>query len=228
MLEVRAAADEIMDDPALDPVTYRAVLDDLARVNRVTLAHRPTLAFLARAVRNARHIRLLDVGFGQGDMLRRIAAWAAARGIGADLVGIDLNPRSAPVAAAATPPGAPIVYRTGDYRDLGGEQWDVIVSSLVAHHMTEAQLQDFLRFMDAHAARGWFVNDLFRHGFAYRGYPLLARLMGWHEIVRLDGQLSIARAYRPAEWAPLLDGAGVSGARVFRAFPFRLCVERIR
>jgi hypothetical protein len=46
--------------------------------------------------------------------------------------------------------------------------------------------------------------------------------------VREDGQLSIARSYRPAEWPPILSEAGVRGARVFRTFPFRLCVEQIR
>ena len=66
------------------------------------------------------------------------------------------------------------------YADLAGQKRDVVLSSLVAHHMTHDQLVDFLRFMDAEAARGWFVNDLHRHGFAYLGYPILARLMRWH------------------------------------------------
>jgi 2-polyprenyl-3-methyl-5-hydroxy-6-metoxy-1,4-benzoquinol methylase len=122
----------------------------------------------------------------------------------------------------------PIDYRTGDYQALADEPWDVIVSSLVAHHMSHAELVDFLRFMDRHAQRGWFINDLHRHGFAYLGYPLLARIAGWHRIVREDGRLSIARSYRPGEWSPILAEAGVADARVFRAFPFRLCVEAIR
>ena len=82
--------------------------------------------------------------------------------------------------------------------------------------------------MEATATRGWFVNDLHRHGFAHRGFPLLARLAGWHEMVRHDGTLSIAQSYRPAEWVPILAEAGIEQARVFRAFPFRLCVERRR
>ena len=77
-------------------------------------------------------------------------------------------------------------------------------------------------------ARAWFVNDLHRHRFAYTGFPLLARVAGWHPIVRHDGRLSIARSFRPGEWRGLLQQAGVDGARVFRAFPFRLCVERLR
>lgn len=227
-LAVRAEAEELMDADDLPADVYAAVVADLARVNTVTLAPRPTLAFLDRAIGTRRTLRLLDVGFGDGDMLRRIARWAAKRGVAVELVGIDLNPRSEAAARAHTPAGLPIVWRTGDYADLAGEGWDVVISSLVAHHMTTDQLVAFLRFMEAEARLGWLVNDLHRHGFAYRGFPLLARLAGWHAIVRHDGRLSIARSYRPGEWPPLLAAAGITDARVFRAFPFRLCVERLR
>ena len=226
-LAVRAEAEELMDADDLDPATYAAVVGDLARVNAVTLAARPTLKFLARASAGRRRMRILDVGFGDGDMLRRIERWAARRGLEMDLVGVDLNPRSEPAARAHTSADSRIRYITGDYADLGGEPWDAIVSSLVAHHMTPPQLIDFLRFMEA-KARCWLVNDLHRHGFAHRGFPLLATLARWHPIVRHDGTLSIARSYRPDEWPPILAAAGITDARVYRAFPFRLCVERLR
>jgi hypothetical protein len=89
------------------------------------------------------------------------------------------------------------------------------------------QLIAFLRFMAAEARRGWLINDLHRHGFPHWGFPILARIAGWHPIVRHDGTLSIARAYRPDEWPPILAEAGVS-ARIYRVFPFRLCVEALR
>ena len=217
-----------MDDPSLDAATYTNVLHDLAQVNTITMARRPTLAFLDRAVGRRQRFRLLDVGYGDGDMLRTIARSAKRRGIAAELVGIDLNPRSHAAARDATSADLSIDYRTGDYADLAGEGWDYVISSLVAHHMTREQLVAFLRFMEAEARAGWLVNDLHRHGFAYSGWPLLAGLMRWHPIVRHDGHLSIARSYRPREWPPLLAVAGVKGARVFRAFPFRLCVEKLR
>lgn len=229
MLKARALAEEQMDAPGLDPAIFARVLADLARVNTLTMARRPTLGFLDRVVRRKPGpLRILDVGYGDGDMLRRLDRWAKDRGRTVDLVGIDLNPQSARVAAAATSPDSRIDYRTGDFAALADEPWDIILSSLVAHHMTHDQLVAFLRFMDGHARRGWFINDLHRHGFAYLGYPLLARLAGWHPIVRQDGQLSIARSYRPAEWPPILAAANVRAARVFRTFPFRLCVEAIR
>ena len=75
-LAVRADAEELMDADDLAPATYAAVVGDLARVNTVTLAARPTLDFLERAVEGRTRLRILDVGFGDGDMLRRIAHWA--------------------------------------------------------------------------------------------------------------------------------------------------------
>lgn len=225
-LAQRATAEELMDADDLDAATYKALIGDLAKVNTVTLARRPTLAFLKRATIARKRLRLLDVGFGDGDMLRSISRWCLQHQVVAELVGIDLNPRSEPAARAHTPDDLPIRYRTGDYADMGGG-WDAIVSSLVAHHMTTDQLLKFIQFMEAHA-RCWFINDLHRHQFAHAGFPLLALLARWHPIVRHDGRLSIARAFRPGEWSALLARAGVDGARVFRAFPFRLCVERLR
>lgn len=227
-LATRAQAEELMDADDLSAATYADVVADLAKVNRVTMAARPTLAFLDQLDPDDRPLRILDVGFGDGDMLRRIARWAEKRARAVELVGVDLNPRSELAARRHTPPTDHIRFITGDYADLAGQQWDVVISSLVAHHMTRDQLIAFLRFMEAEARRGWFVNDLHRHGVAHRGYPLLARLAGWHRIVRLDGTLSIARSYRPGEWPPLLADAGITQARVFRAFPFRLCVARRR
>lgn len=229
-LTERTIAEEQMDAPNLPVAVYREVLRDLAKVNRFTFSSRPTLSFLKRALSDRGAFRLLDVGFGQGDMLRAIAKWAARRGIDAELVGVDLNPNSEIMAREVTDPALPIRYLTGDYRDHAGEGWDCVISSFVTHHMTPQELDDFLRFMEGEAAVGWLVNDLHRHRFAHLGFPLLARLAGWHRIVREDGQLSIARAFRPAEWQSLLARSGLdrSGAQVVRRFPFRLCVERIR
>jgi SAM-dependent methyltransferase len=224
----RSTAEERMDAADLDPQTYSAILADLAQVNAITFAAGPTLAFLERIVEPGQRLKLLDVGFGHGDMLRRIAGWGARRGVDCELVGIDLNPRSEAIARAATPRAMPITYRTGDFAELAGQGWDAVVSSLVAHHMSRDQLLAFLHFMERESARGWLINDLHRHRLAHFGYPLLARMMGWHRIVREDGTLSIARSFRPGEWDELLAAAGVAGAEVRRWFPFRLCVSRVR
>jgi 2-polyprenyl-3-methyl-5-hydroxy-6-metoxy-1,4-benzoquinol methylase len=229
-LASRRVAGEQMDDPGLAPDVYAAVLADLAHLNGLLMTPRPTLNLIARAIGAKRRFRLLDVGYGHGDMLRAIARWAQRREIEAELVGVDLNPKSRAVAEAATDAALGIQYRTGDYADTAGENWDFVVSSSVTHHMTDAEIVAFLRFMEREARMGWIVNDLHRHAFAYYGFPLLARLIGWHRMVREDGRMSIARAFRANDWRRLLAEAGIGNksSTIERRFPFRLCVERTR
>lgn len=225
----RADLPEQMDADDLPLPVYAALLADLARVNRLTLARRPTLAWLAEATRGRDSFSLVDVGFGHGDMLREIARWAQARGLAAQLTGIDLNPRSAPVAAAATDPALGIRYLTGDAAALAGTP-DFIVSSLVAHHMVDAELVGFLRWMEATAVRGWFVNDLHRHPVAWAGFRALGALLRWHPIVRHDGALSVRRAFRKSDWATRLAAADLTMPPVTLRWhiPFRLCVGRLK
>lgn len=228
-LKMRSRDDEQMDAPDIDPKVFAHVLEDLARVNRWTFTAHPTIRYFDRAAAGLKAFSLLDVGFGHGDMLRAVARWARKRGIAAHLVGVDLNPMSAGIARDATPPDLDIEYRTGDYRDQP-EAFDFIVSAQVAHHMTDAQLDAFLRHMESRARRGWLINDLNRHGFSHWGFPLLARLMMVHPIVRQDGTLSIARSIRPSEWPAILARAGISPRTVsiHRRFPFRVTVEKER
>jgi 2-polyprenyl-3-methyl-5-hydroxy-6-metoxy-1,4-benzoquinol methylase len=219
-LTTRSRQEEQMDAPGLDPAVYERVLHDLARVNRWTFTAWPSIAFLNRAIGPAKRFRLLDVGFGEGDVLRAIARWARRRGIEAELVGVDLNANSLQAARRATPADLGIEYRAGDYLDQP-EQFDFIISSQVAHHMTDTQLMTFLRHMEGNARLGWLICDLHRHGFAHWGYPILARLLRVHRIVR---------SFRQAEWRAIVAEAGISEeqVRIVRRFAFRLCVERVR
>jgi 2-polyprenyl-3-methyl-5-hydroxy-6-metoxy-1,4-benzoquinol methylase len=218
----RAALPEIMDDDGLDPAAYAAVIADLARVNTITRARPPTLAWLQAQTAGLQHFTLVDVGFGHGDMLRAIARWAQHAGIAADLIGVDLNPRSAPVAQAATPAAMGITYVTGSAESLAIKP-DFIISSLVAHHMADAELAEFIRWMDGNAARGWLINDLHRHPIAWAGFRALAALLRWHPIVAHDGALSVRRAFTRRDWSRLLVQAGAV-ARVRWHIPFRWTV----
>ena len=88
---------------------------------------------------------VLDVASGQGDLLRAIHSWATRRGLMPMLSGIDLNPRSAIEAVAATPTGTVIAWKTGDVFDQAPEpKPDFVVSSQFAHHLTDDQVVAFL------------------------------------------------------------------------------------
>lgn len=227
----RADIPELMDDPAVDYDTFRACLVDLAKVNRLTLAYRPTLAFLNRLHTGGRLPRerpavILDVGSGYGDMLRLIKRWARARSLDVRLVGLDRNPFAA--RAAERLPGSEGIQWLGEdlFDHQGGA--DIVISSLFTHHLDDASLVRFLEWQEANARIGWFVNDLLRHPFSFYGFALLSRVMLWHSFVQHDGPVSIRRAFKPGDWDRLLARAGVIGARIEPWFPFRLCVSKVR
>ncbi len=220
-----------MDEEAVPYEDFRDCLRDLSRVNTITLARPPTLAWLDRATRGLARFTLLDVGYGEGDMLRAILAWSRRRGIEADLIGVDLNPWSARAAREATPQADVIDYRTGDVFAFDpGRPVDLVVSSLFTHHLPDEALVRFVAWMEGTARRGWFVNDLHRLAFPYHGFALLARLARWHRFVRHDGPVSIARSFRPGDWERIVARVGLPGeaVEIRRVFPFRLCVGRIR
>ncbi|WP_158745389.1 methyltransferase domain-containing protein [Acidisphaera sp. L21] len=227
---VRSDAAELMDTDCRDTADYAACLHDLAAVNTVTLARRPTLAWLDRAMRQRPAndvVSVYDVAHGHGDMLRTIARWAQRRGRVVQLHGVDMNPDAASTARAASP-GLVLDLASGDVlATVPNPAPDYIVSSLFTHHLTDAQVVAFLQWMERHARYGWFINDLHRHAVPYHGFRLLSWVMRWHRFVQHDGPVSIARAFRRAEWQRLLAEAGVPG-EVRWVFPFRLCVGRLR
>jgi len=187
----RSAEPELMDTEPVGYDDFRACLRDLAVVNTLTLARRPTLAWLGEATRGMRPgdtLSLLDVGFGYGDMLRAIHGWCLAQGFVPDLIGVDLNPWSAQSARAATPAHFKIDYRTGDVFAFDpGRPVQFVISSIFTHHLSDPEVADFIGWMEKRAAGGWFINDLHRHALPYYGFRLLARLARWHRFVQHDG-----------------------------------------
>ena len=134
----RSHQPEWMDTEVVTPADFAACLADLAVVNTVTLARAPTVGFMRRVARGlppGARLRVLDVGYGEGDMLRRIHRWGTRRGLRLELSGVDLSPWSALAARAATPPGMDIEYRTGNLFDLPPGGYDVVLSSLFTHHL---------------------------------------------------------------------------------------------
>ena len=127
---------ELMDSDDADFETFRACLVDLAKVNHLTLAYRPTLRFFEELARSGRlpmdrAITVVDVGSGYGDMLRKIDRWAVRRGFKLDLIGVDQNPHSGRAALEVTAPGRPIRFVTDNilnYRPAS--RVDIVISSL--------------------------------------------------------------------------------------------------
>ncbi|MBB5065961.1 methyltransferase domain-containing protein [Granulicella mallensis] len=228
---------ELMDEPC-SYEDFRACLADLAQVNRLTLAHRPTLQFLERLIEarpSSQPLRIVDVGCGGGDMLRHIAVWAKRRGVQVALTGIDLNPYAAQAAREFSGKDRSnqwdIEWVTGDaFSYAPPDGVDVVLSSLFTHHLPEPEIVRFLTWMESTAQLGWFVNDLCRERTPHRLFQLLAGVMRWHYFVRYDGPVSIRRSFREEDWQRMIAAAGIdpTALGIARCFPARLCVGRLK
>jgi hypothetical protein len=205
---------------------FRDCLRSLETVNRWLLGYRPTLAWLKRLSRGLPDpVHIVDVGSGGGDLLRQIAGWARRRGIAVQLTGIDLNPYAARAATESTPKELGIEWVTVDALEYRPRKpVDIVVSSLLAHHLEDEEIVAFLRWMEATAQLGWFINDLERSKWSSRMFGWVR----WHRLVRHDGPVSFRRAFREEDWVQLLAAAEVSrdAATIEQWRPGRLCVGR--
>lgn len=230
----RAQLTEKMDEPC-SPEQLRACLRDIARVNRWLLAYRPLLRWLDSldpaqiGTQTGEPVRILDVGCGYGDGLRRIEQWARERRIDVELTGIDLNPDAVAIAADASEGSSATRWVATDVFAYTPEKPPhLVVSSLFTHHLVDADVVRFLRWTEEHVGAGWFVSDLVRHPTPYRLFRLLAWGMRLHPFVQHDGPVSIARAFVPGDWRRMCAEAGLPEQDVtIRAYtPGRLCVMR--
>lgn len=229
----RSDTAEWLDEPNHDPGELAGVLHDLARFNGAMLGRLPVLFWLRRAldaIPQGRPPSLLDIGCGYGDLLRSIRSWARRRGIAITLYGVDSNPQTIHIARAATEERDRIAFEAADiFRFRPAVPFDLIVSSLLAHHLADRAIVDLLRWMERMARCGWLVCDLQRHPLPYHVIPFAGKLMNVHPMVVHDGRISVARALSRSEWQARLDEAGIPRHGVtIRWFLFRYLIGRLQ
>lgn len=234
----RSDETELMDEKNISFDEFHDCLVGLERINHLTLAYRPTLQWLRPWLDRNESLCILDVASGGGDMLRKIASTLATRVASTEhvqMIGVDLNPWSKksaelltqslathdPIAASA------ITFTTADIFEFAPERpIDIIISSLFTHHLTHAQIVDFLRWMDSRACKGWFINDLHRHAIPYYFIKIATAVFSRNRLIRNDAAVSVARSFTLADWQRLINEAGLNGrVRIQWFFPFRLCLS---
>jgi len=234
-IDLRRRSDETewLDRTDINPVDLENVLRDLASFNRTFLGHYPLVRWVAQAVRAAPKetpLTLVDVGCGYGDLLRAIRRWSRRRGIDLNLLGVDLNPETIRIACVATDPADRIDFHAINMFELASTTpVDLIVSSLVTHHLSDREITEFVRLMERAARRGWAICDLQRSRLLYHFVGLSSRLARFHPMITHDGQISVARSLTRAEWEARIAEADIMPADVsIRWFLFRFLVGRLR
>jgi ubiquinone/menaquinone biosynthesis C-methylase UbiE len=217
---------EHIDTGAYTAEEYEGCIVELQRVNRwlgdSRALRRSLLAEIEQTGASA--FSVLDVGAGSGELLRVTAAWAKRRQYSANLVGLELNARSAVAIRDESLAFPSIKASRGDALRLpfADSVFDYVICSLFTHHFQDDQVVTILREMARVARRRVFVIDLHRHPIAYFFYTTAGRLFLHNRLLREDGALSILRSFKPAELVALAKRAGLNEVSVDRAFPYRL------
>jgi ubiquinone/menaquinone biosynthesis C-methylase UbiE len=205
---------------------YEGALVELQRVNQWLGDASALRQTLLREIERtgSENFSLLDVGAGSGELLRVAADWARKNNKRAQLIGLELNARSARATLEESRELPEIRAIRGDALRLpfADAEFDYAICSLFTHHFKDEQVITILRELTRVARRRIFVIDLHRHPVAYYFYTTVGHLFLHNRLIREDGALSILRSFRPRELLQLAQRAGLEDASVERRFPYRL------
>ena len=214
----------------VEPLTENgaaSILKTLETINVWLGGVRATLWHLKRFSRHwspGQRIRIIDWGTGGADIPRSIVRWARSKGFFMEIVGVDNNAVVLDYARKACQAYPEISLHQYNLIQMNQfqEPFDYAISSLCLHHLSNSEIVELLKNSDRFAVRGIIMNDLKRSVRAWAWIWALSRLSRAHPMVQYDGPLSVRRAFTRIELRNLVRQAGVSYARVYTHFGYRL------
>jgi 2-polyprenyl-3-methyl-5-hydroxy-6-metoxy-1,4-benzoquinol methylase len=105
--------------------------------------------------------------------------------------------------------------------DMTENKFDIILATLVCHHLEDQELIQFLKHIYLAANKVVIINELHRHRIAYWFYSLFSPLLFRNRLITHDGLISIRRGFTRKEWRLLLQKAGIQHYQLKWCFPFR-------
>jgi len=200
----RSEAAETMDDFSMEGEILKDALDKIARINQLLGGNKVTLNGVKQLInkhKREREICILDVGCGNGDMLRFLADYANRNHLNFRLTGIDANAFTIGHARQLSVNYTNIRYRCADiFEELKQDQaYDVILCTLTLHHFKDTELLQLMAGFKTKANMGIVVNDLHRNAIAYYLFMAICFVFGLNKMSKDDGLISILRGFKKRE-----------------------------
>ena len=196
----RSTKIEIMDDLDMSGETLINSLDQLANINKWLGGNKTTIDSLKTILKTNpkdKTISIVDLGCGNGDMLRKVAHFGRKNGYKFDLLGIDANQATLDYAIQLSANFPEITYKKEDVlsKEFATHTYDIAMCTLFLHHFEDPIALDFIQTLLKNAKIGVVINDLHRHWLAYYLFKLLTSVVG-NEMTREDGLTSILKAFK--------------------------------
>ena len=196
----RSSEMEIMDDFTMEGVLFRDTLDKLEIINRFLGGNSVTINGLKNLLKNQsknKTITIVDLGCGNGDILRDVAKFGRKNNYSFNLIGIDANLAAIEYAKELSKEYSELSFKTLDIlsKDFKKQSYDVVLCTLFLHHFKNEELISFLKTTTNKATIGVVVNDLHRHKLAYYLFKLIGFFIK-NKMVRQDGLTSVLRAFK--------------------------------
>jgi SAM-dependent methyltransferase len=221
----RVEAPEWLDQGRGTPEDAAQNLAEMWRLNRWLGGQRALTRHLyPRLARRNGSATVLDLGTGGAEGARAIATWGRRRGLRLRIIGVDWAARNLAAASSRGQGEAALSLLQADALrlPLAGASVDYVISTLFLHHFAPDAAVELLRRAWVHARRGLIFSDLVRGNLPALAFRFLRPLFARHPFTRHDGEISIRRAYTPAEARKLAQDAGIPRARVYTHWPWRL------
>lgn len=153
---------------------------------------------------------ILDVGCGGGQFAIKLAKkYPRARVVGIDLNSDAIAFANRQLATMKNPPkNVSFELRTDEKLQEPEGSYDVVLATLVCHHLNDSDFIDFLKRASKVAKKKVIINDLHRHLVALVLFNIISPLFFPNRLVQHDGPLSIKRSFTLNELKEDLQKAG--------------------
>lgn len=224
--QYRTDQPETMDDFAMEGEILRDALDKIARINQLLGGNQLTLRGVQKLIGNISKtttITIVDVGCGNGDMLRTLADYGLKNNLNFQLIGIDANNFTVNHAEHLSQNYPNITYQCEDIFDKPFEQlkYDIVLCTLTLHHFKDNEIIHLLKVFNTNSNLGIVINDLHRSAIAYRLFQALCIVFRLNDMSRDDGLISILRGFKKVELAHFSEKLNFTNYKIQWKWAFR-------
>ncbi|SNZ00001.1 methyltransferase domain-containing protein [Flagellimonas pacifica] len=196
---MRSRALELMDDPNMEFALLKEAYKDINKCNRLLGGESITINAVWNLIKEnpQKSYTILDMGCGDGTMLRKLSVFLGDKGILHTMMGIDLRDDVLRIARGESQAFENIEFQKTDILKADSSlSCDILINTLTMHHFGEERIDAFLHKFINLSKIGVVINDLHRSKLAYYLFQLFGFFFIKTHVAKYDGLVSISKGFK--------------------------------